>query len=197
LKKQQNLAICPGIRGRGKEAGEIETLLRDLETASQGAAAFRFVSGRYGSGKSFFLQAVRNFAIEKDFLVADADLSPEKRLAGPGNQGLETCRELLERLSTKVRPSGGALEPALQKRINSIRTSLIAEGFPPVGEIITGENWYEYLKLFAAFSVRIGFLVFLSGLYRWIDSPWRAAFLGRGWTLYVGPVAIPGTTQIR
>jgi hypothetical protein len=210
---------------------EIETLLRDLETISQGASAFRFVSGRYGSGKSFFLQAVRNFAMEKDFLVADADLSPEKRLAGSGNQGLETYRELLERLSTKVRPDGGALEPVLQKWINSIRTSLIGEGFPPlgdetdariearifetaaemeeyahgfdfaavvstyyraflkgednkkhaalrwlrgeyatktearaflpVGEIVTDENWYEYLKLFAAFSVRIGFRGFL------------------------------------
>ncbi|MDR2619409.1 MAG: ATP-binding protein [Treponema sp.] len=210
---------------------EIETVLRDLELVSQGAAAFRFVTGRYGSGKSFFLQAIRNFAMEKDFLVADADLSPEKRLSGSGNQGLETYRELMERLSTRVRPDGGALESALQKWISAVKTDLIKEGIPPdaaafdsltetrifetltemedhahgydfaavvaaycrsyakgdeekkraalrwlrgeyatktearsflpVGEIVTDENWYEYIRLFAAFSSKVGYQGFL------------------------------------
>jgi DNA replication protein DnaC len=78
---------------------EIETVLRDLESVGQGAAAFRFIVGRYGSGKSFFLQAIRNYAMDKDFLVADADLSPEKRLAGSSGAGLATYRELMQRLS--------------------------------------------------------------------------------------------------
>ena len=38
----------------GREA-EIGALLRDLDIVSAGGASFRFVVGRYGSGKSFLL----------------------------------------------------------------------------------------------------------------------------------------------
>jgi hypothetical protein len=205
---------------------EIETVLRDLENLSQGAASFRFISGRYGSGKTFFLQAVRNYALENDFLTADADLSPEKRFTGSKHSGLETYRELVSRLSTKLRPDGGALESVLQQWINSVRMDLAsvvppdsadfsqraearifetisgmedyahgfdfaavisayyrawtngddekkhaalkwlrggystkteAKSFLPVGEIITDENWYDYLKVFSAFGTQIGY----------------------------------------
>ncbi|MDR1105465.1 MAG: ATP-binding protein [Treponema sp.] len=112
---------------------ELETILRDLENLGQGASVFRFITGRYGSGKSFFLQAVRNYAMENNFLTADADLSPEKRLSGSNRAGLETYRELAGRLSTKLRPDGGALEPLLQRWINSIRTELARDGAEPGG----------------------------------------------------------------
>ncbi|MDR2110653.1 MAG: ATP-binding protein [Spirochaetaceae bacterium] len=210
---------------------EIETILGDLENLSQGGAAFRFVTGRYGSGKSFLLQAIRNFAMEKNFVTADADLSPEKRLSGAAGAGLETYRELMQRLSTKPRPDGGALEGILQRWINAIKLEIVREGvspqdenFPslvewrifetissmeefahgydfasvtaayyrafirgedktlraavrwfrgefaakteakallPVGEIITDENWYDHIKLFAVFCARIGYPGFL------------------------------------
>ncbi|MCL2831649.1 MAG: ATP-binding protein [Treponema sp.] len=227
---------------------EIEAVLTDLENISQGGAAFRFITGRYGSGKSFFLQALRNFAMEKEFLVADVDLSPEKRLTGSG-KGLETYRELMERLSTNVRPDGGALESVLQKWINLIKSNLIKDGLLPsdmdfdsrveikifetlndmenfahgfdfaaavsvyyraytggddikkqaalrwlrgeystktearanlpVGEIVTDDNWYEYIRLFAAFCSRIGyrgFLVFIDecvNLYKIVNRQSR------------------------
>ena len=206
---------------------EIETVLRDLENLGQGAASFRFIAGRYGSGKTFFLQAIRNYAMENEFLVADADLSPEKRFTGSRRAGLETYRELVSRISTKLRPQGGALESVLQQWINQIKMDVAqagvspesdelrarlearvfetiaqmedyAHGFDfaavitayyraytdgddekkhaalrwlrgefatrteakahlPVGEIITDENWYEYLKVFSAFGERIGY----------------------------------------
>jgi hypothetical protein len=113
---------------------EIETLLQDLENLAQGAAVFRFIVGRYGSGKSFFLQAIRNYAMENDFLVADADLSPEKRLAGSRGAGLETYRELMTRLSAKLRPEGGVLEGMIQKWINSIRMELVRDGANPLDD---------------------------------------------------------------
>ena len=115
---------------------EIETLLRDMENLGQGAASFRFISGRYGSGKTFFLQAIRNYAMENGFLVADADLSPEKRFTGSRRAGLETYRELISRLSTKLRPGGGALESLLQQWINSVKMDLIAKGAPPEDETL-------------------------------------------------------------
>ena len=113
---------------------EIETILRDLDNLRQGAASFRFISGRHGSGKSFLLQAMRNYAMESGFLVADADLSVEKRLTGSNRTGLETYRELVARLSTRLRPEGGALESILQHWINSVKLDIVAGGISPASD---------------------------------------------------------------
>jgi ABC-type Mn2+/Zn2+ transport system ATPase subunit len=71
---------------------EIETILRDVALIADGGASFRFVVGRYGSGKSFLLQTIRNHAAESGFVVLDADLSPERRFAGTKGQGLATYK---------------------------------------------------------------------------------------------------------
>ena len=41
---------------------EIDALLRDIDIIADGGAAFRFIVGKYGSGKSFLLQTIRNYA---------------------------------------------------------------------------------------------------------------------------------------
>ena len=56
---------------------EIEALLHDVDIISEGGASFRFIVGRYGSGKSFLLQTIRNYVMDKGFIVADADLLKE------------------------------------------------------------------------------------------------------------------------
>lgn len=86
---------------------EVEAILRDMENIAEGGAAFKFITGRYGSGKSFLLQTLRNYAMDRDFVVADADLSPERRFVGTKGQGLATYRELMMHLSTRTRPDGG------------------------------------------------------------------------------------------
>ena len=88
---------------------EIEALLHDVDIVSEGGASFRFIVGKYGSGKSFLLQTIRNYVMDKGFIVADADLSPERRLQGTKGQGLATYRELISNLSTKTKPEGGAV----------------------------------------------------------------------------------------
>ena len=65
----------------GRKA-EVEALLHDVELIKDGGASFRFIVGRYGSGKSFLLQTIRNYVMDKNFVVIDADLSPERRLQG-------------------------------------------------------------------------------------------------------------------
>ena len=92
----------------GREV-EIRALLTDLDLIADGGASFRFLVGRYGAGKSFLLQTIRTHAMGENFVVADADLSPERRLQGGQGQGLATYRELIRNLSTKTRPEGGAL----------------------------------------------------------------------------------------
>lgn len=105
--------------GRRKE---IEALLHDVDIISEGGASFRFIVGKYGSGKSFLLQIIRNYVMDRGFAVVDADLSPERRLQGTHGQGLATYRELISNLSVKTKPEGGALSMILDKWINSVQT---------------------------------------------------------------------------
>ncbi len=106
---------------------EIDALLHDVEIISEGGASFRFIVGRYGSGKSFLLQTIRNFCMDRGFIVADADLSPERRLQGTHGQGLATYRELIGNLSTRTKPEGGALTLILDRWISTVRSEAMAE----------------------------------------------------------------------
>ena len=110
---------------------EIAALLRDLSMVADGGASCRFVVGRYGSGKSFLLQTMRNHAMGNNFVVADADLSPERRLQGTRGQGLATYRELISNLSTKTRPEGGALTLILDRWVTTAQSKVIAAGVLP------------------------------------------------------------------
>ena len=97
--------------GRRKET---ETFVNDLEDTAEGGGAFRFISGRFGNGKSFMTQMIRNYAMDKGFVVMDADLAINRRLTGNKREGLNTYMELLKNMAYKARPDGGALEPILQ-----------------------------------------------------------------------------------
>ena len=207
---------------------EINALLHDIEIISEGGASFRFIAGRYGSGKSFLLQTIRNYAMDRNFVVVDADLSPERRLQGTRGQGLATYKELIRNISTRTRPEGGALTLILDRWINSVQSEamdFLGCGFDDprlapeterrirgvVGElsemvhgfdfaklltvyykayiggddeskakvvkwfrgeyslkseakaelgvniIVTDDDWYDYIKLFAAFLKRAGY----------------------------------------
>lgn len=106
---------------------EVAALLHDLDLVADGGASFRFLVGRYGSGKSFLLQTIRNHAMGRGFVVADADLSPERRLQGTGGQGLATYRELIRNLSTKTRPEGGALNLVLDRWVSNVQSRVTLE----------------------------------------------------------------------
>ncbi|MBQ7344493.1 MAG: ATP-binding protein, partial [Oscillospiraceae bacterium] len=218
-------------------AAEIDALLRDVEIISDGGASFRFIMGKYGSGKSFLLQTIRNYVMAKNFVVLDADLSPERRLQGTRGQGLATYKELVRNMSTKTKPEGGALSlildrwisnvqqqvmlehgltvadpalaPLVEKKISAVIFSLneMVHGFDfarlltlyyqahvsgndevkakvlkwfrgeyptktearqdlGINIVITDDDWYEYLKIFAAFLKRAGY----SGMLVLIDE---------------------------
>ena len=106
---------------------EIDALLHDLEIISEGGASFRFIVGKYGSGKSFLLQTIRNYVMAKNFVVLDADLSPERRLQGTRGQGLATYKELVRNMSTKTKPEGGALSLILDRWISNVQQEVMAE----------------------------------------------------------------------
>ncbi len=106
---------------------EIEALLHDVDIIREGGASFRFIVGRYGSGKSFLLQTIRNYAMDLGFVVMDADLSPERRLQGTHGQGLATYKELVRNMATKTRPEGGALTLILDRWISNAQSQVASK----------------------------------------------------------------------
>ena len=211
----------------GRKA-EIDALLHDVEIIADGGASFRFIVGKYGSGKSFLLQTIRNYVMAKNFVVVDADLSPERRLQGTRGQGLATYKELIRNMSTKTKPEGGVLPLILDRWISNVQQEVMVSGdlsvtdprLPPLVEkkisavigslnemvhgfdftrlltlyyrayvsgddetkakvlkwfrgeyatktearqelgvtiVITDDDWYEYLKLFACFLNQAGY----------------------------------------
>lgn len=108
--------------GRKKE---IESILWDLDLITNGGSTCRFIVGKYGSGKSFLMQIIKNYALDHGFVVADADLSPERRLVGNNHEGLATYRELIKNLSTKTRPEGNALTLILEKWLSALQTDVM------------------------------------------------------------------------
>ena len=116
---------------------EIEALLHDVDILEEGGASFRFIVGRYGSGKSFLIQTIRNYVMDRGFIVADADLSPERRLQGTRGQGLGTYRELISNLS-KTKPEGGALTLVLDRWISGVQSQALQEtGLEPGSPALT------------------------------------------------------------
>lgn len=208
---------------------EINSLLDNLDAVAEGGAFSRFLIGRYGSGKSFLIQLIRGYALDRGFVCADADLSPERRLTGGSGCGLATYRELMINIATKTAPDGGALPSILSRHFTKIRTEIVEDGILPeskefepelkkrvysvlaelegdvggfdfarvlgeyytssihdnserksaclrwlrgefsnktearaalgfhVSTVIDDENWYDYIKLFSAFSVKLGY----------------------------------------
>lgn len=128
---------------------EIASLLSDLETVAAGGATVRFLIGRYGSGKSFLLQLVRGYALDRGYLTADADLSPERRLCGGADYGLATYRELMRNLASRAAPEGGALPVILSRHYAALRSELAAAGILP--DSLEFEKQLR-MKLYATFA---------------------------------------------
>jgi len=115
----------------GRQA-EIGALVNDLALVEEGGASMRFIVGRYGSGKSFLLQLMRGHCMERGFVCADADLTPERRFSGTKGQGVATYRELMTNLATKASPEGGALPLVLSRWFERLQTEIVTnEGLKP------------------------------------------------------------------
>lgn len=215
---------------------EIAALLSDLNQIKEGGSAMRFLIGKYGSGKSFLMQLLRGYALERGFLCCDCDLSPERRICGGKGSGLATYKELIRNLASKTSPDGSALPSVIAKWLSNIQSDVASNGIMPddpsfsnevskrvysvirelennvggfdfanviltyykavlnddedvkssclrwlrgeyetkteakkelnIGSIIDDDSWYDYIKLWAEFSRKIGY----NGLVVFIDE---------------------------
>ncbi len=158
----------------GREV-EIRALLTDLSLIADGGASFRFLVGRYGAGKSFLLQTIRTHAMGEGFVVADADLSPERRLQGGQGQGLATYRELIRNISTKTRPEGGALNLILDRWVAScadVDESVVNAQLAPLEEMVHGFDFTRMLHRYRT-AVSEGDEEAMSRVTKWIRGEYR------------------------
>lgn len=158
----------------GREV-EIRALLTDLSLIADGGASFRFLVGHYGAGKSFLLQTIRTHAMGEGFVVADADLSPERRLQGGQGQGLATYRELIRNISTKTRPEGGALNLILDRWVASCADadeSAVNAQLAPLEEMVHGFDFTRMLHRYRA-AVSEGDEEAMSRVTKWIRGEYR------------------------
>lgn len=158
----------------GREV-EIRALLTDLSLIADGGASFRFLVGRYGAGKSFLLQTIRTHAMGEGFVVADADLSPERRLQGGQGQGLATYRELIRNISTKTRPEGGALNLILDRWVASCADadeSAVNAQLAPLEEMVHGFDFSRMLRCYRT-AVSEGDEEAMSRVTKWIRGEYR------------------------
>ena len=111
----------------GRKA-EVSALLQDLDRVCDEGASFRIVVGRFGSGKSFFLNLVRSLAFQKKLVVVQADFSMERRLYASGGQARALYSELMRNMATKALPDGGALSSVLSAWVSQLQHEVMSGG---------------------------------------------------------------------
>ena len=147
---------------------EIDALLDNLHTVEDGGAAIRFLIGRYGSGKSFLMQLIRGNALDRGFLTADADLSPERKLCG-GN-GVATYRELMRNLASKSCPDGAAMTSVLSRYYLQMKQNLVNDGILPDDPLFIFELKKRIYSALSSLQGSVGGFDFSSALGLYYDA---------------------------
>ena len=150
--------------GRKKET---ETFVNDLEDTAAGGGAFRFISGRFGNGKSFMTQMVRNYAMGRGFVVMDADLAINRRLTGTKKEGLNTYRELVKNTAIRTRPEGGAMEPMLQAWIQDMADAISEEKGIPSDDVTDDDMAKRIRSATASMNCMQGYQDFIKVVIRY------------------------------
>ncbi len=97
--------------------GEQSTLSKDLLHIIKGGSSVRFVTGDYGSGKTFIGEVTRQHGIKQGLVVATAALAPDKRLQAKTGETRNLYSALVRSFSTKARPNGKALVNIVERFI--------------------------------------------------------------------------------
>ncbi len=141
----------------GRDA-EIAALEKNLDHIAEGGSAFRLVIGEYGSGKTFFMNLVRGAAMERQLVVAHADLNPSRRLHASGGEARSLYAELMKNMSTRTKSDGGALQTVVEKFITTALAEARKAGSKPediiherlgsLSELVMG---YDFATVIAAY----------------------------------------------
>jgi type II secretory pathway predicted ATPase ExeA len=153
--------VTPLLGARHIQVGrdiELAALEKNLDQIADGGSAFRLVIGEYGSGKTFFMNLVRGAALERQLVVAHADLNPNRRLHASGGEARSLYAELMKNMSTRTKPGGGALQTVVEKFISTALIEARKAGSKPediiherlgnLSELVMG---YDFATVIAAY----------------------------------------------
>ncbi|MBK4987607.1 ATP-binding protein [Pseudomonas sp. S37] len=139
-------------------AGELDSLLKDVDRLADGGSAFRVVVGEYGAGKTFFLNLVRGIAMERKLVTMHGDLNPDRRLHASGGQARSLYSELAKNMATRTKPDGGALQGIVEKFISQAKSEAKAKGVESeavireyLAELTEMVNGYDFAEVIAAY----------------------------------------------
>lgn len=107
---------------------ETEALLQDISRIRDGGSSFRLVVGRFGSGKSFFLNLIRHVALQQNLVIVQGDFTMERRLRATGGEARALYSELMRNMATRAKPDGGALASVCTKWISGLQQEIVAAG---------------------------------------------------------------------
>ncbi len=164
---------------------EVAAVLEDLNRIERGGASIRFIIGRFGAGKSFFLNLARMVALERKFVVAQADITLENRLHGSGGQARSLYAELMQNLATKAKPEGGALANIVERWVSELDHRLRTSGgtdsdvlkeihsqLKPLQELVSGFDFStvvaRYVEGFQTNNDRL-----MGAALRWLRAQYR------------------------
>lgn len=108
--------------------GEIGAVIDDMNHITSGGAAVRFIVGPYGSGKTFFINLARTVAHNQNFVVTNADFAMNRRLYSTSGDARAMYAELMNNISTKSKPTGGALKGIVERWISDIHYEVTSDG---------------------------------------------------------------------
>ena len=180
--------VVPRIGIRHLQVGrldEVAAILTDLNRVKEGSASVRFIIGRYGAGKSFFLNLARVAALEQKFVVAQADVTTEHRLHGSSGQARALYAELMQNLATKAKPDGGALTSVIERWVSDLDQGVRGKGgtdgdviaavnaqLKPLEDLVSGHDFANVIGKYVE-GYQQGKELLTSSALRWLRAEYR------------------------
>ncbi len=160
---------------------EVSSILEDFDRVIYGSSFVRFIIGRFGAGKSFFLNLSKILAMEKKMVVVSADITIDRRLQATSGQARALFTELMINMATKAKPEGGALQSIIENWISNLEYKLksenssknmntaIHEELKPLQDLVSGYDFAFVLgKYYEGFQK--GDDLLLANALRWLRA---------------------------
>jgi hypothetical protein len=115
---------------------EVEALVDDLKRIEEGGATIRYVIGRFGTGKSFFLNLLRTVALERKHVVMQADITLDRRFHSTSGHARHLYNELVSNMATRARPDGGAMPGLVERFVTDVAGTVGSEEFQAIEDAV-------------------------------------------------------------
>lgn len=126
------------VVGRGNLLNALRQVLDDT---AKGGSIMKFLIGDPGFGKTCIMYLTKMSAWAKGFVTMNADFTSDRRLYDSGaGKALALYQALIDSVSIKTRPNGGALPVILEIGINNIITELSVEKNIEKATLLSNEN---------------------------------------------------------